>query len=87
MTLTIDLPDDALAALRADAEANGRDVADLAAERLAEMYLPLGEDEDDLVAAVNEALDQLDAGQHRPLEEFAAELEARFGERRQAQAA
>lgn len=40
MTLTIDLPDTILARLRADAEAQGRDAATLAAARLAAFYTP-----------------------------------------------
>jgi hypothetical protein len=43
MPLTIDLPADVETALRADAQAQGKDAATVAAERLAERYTHLAE--------------------------------------------
>ena len=81
MTITIELSSDTLAALQADAAAQGRPVealaAALAAEHLDALYAP----EDDLDTALGEAFAQLDAGQDRPFEEFAAEFSARFAAR------
>lgn len=77
MTLTIELPEGPLAALKADAGAQGRPAEQVAAEHLAAFYV----DEDDEEAAVEEALGQLDKGQGRPLAEFSNEFAARFAAR------
>lgn len=74
MTIVIDLPEDTLAALRADAGAQGRAVEQVADEHLAALYA----DEDDEETAVEEALYQLSKGQGRPLAECSEELTARF---------
>ncbi len=74
MTLNIELPEDTLAALRADAQAQGRRAEDVAAEYLAVLYTP----EDDLETALEEGFAQVDAGQGQPFDEFAAELRTRF---------
>jgi hypothetical protein len=74
MTITIDLPEETLAALRADAKAQARSVEEVAAEYLAALYAH----EDDLDTALNEAFIQMEAGQGQPFEEFAEELRARF---------
>ncbi len=77
MTIVIDLPEDTLAALRADAGAQGRPAEQVAAEHLAALYA----DEDDEEKAVEEALDQLSEGQGRPLAEYSEEFSARFAAR------
>lgn len=77
MTIVIDLPADTLAALRADAGAQGRPAEQVAAEHLAALYA----DEDDEETAIEEALDQLSKGQSRPLSEYAEEFNARFAAR------
>lgn len=77
MTITINLPEDTLAALRADAGAQGRPAEQVAAEHLAALYV----DEDDEKTAVEEALSELDAGQGRPFAEFAEEFSAHFAAR------
>ena len=77
MTITIELPEDTLAALRADAQEQGRPAEKVAAERLVALYAR----EDDLDTALSEAFAQLDAGQDRPFEEFAQEFSARFAAR------
>ena len=74
--LTINLPKDTLAALRADAKMQNRSAEDVAAEHLAALYA-----EDDLDTALEEAFAQLDAGLDRPFEEFAQEFSARFAAR------
>jgi plasmid stability protein len=73
MTITVNLPEDTFAALRADAKMQGRSAEDVAAEHLAALYT-----ENDLDTALEEAFAQLDAGLDRPLEEVADELRARF---------
>ncbi len=77
MTLTIDLHEETLAALQADAGAQGRPVEQIAAEHLAALYLHQDSEE----AAINEALDELEAGQGRPLAEFEQEFSSRFAAR------
>ncbi len=77
MMLTIDLPEQTLAALQADAEAQGRGVEQIAAEHLASLYAR----QDDEDTAINEALDELEAGQGRPLVEFAQEFSSRCANR------
>ena len=77
MTITLDLSADTLAALRADAGTQGRPVEQVAAERLAALY----GDEDDEAVAVEEAFQELEAGQGRPFAEFADEFTARFNAR------
>lgn len=74
MTITINLPEDTLAALRADAKAQGRSAEDVAAEQLAMLYAQ----EDDLDTALEEAFSQMEAGEGQPFEEFAEELRTRF---------
>lgn len=73
MTIMIDLPGDTLAALKADAKAQGRNAEDVAAEHLAALYVQ----EDDLDAVLEEAFTQMEAGQAQPFEEFAEGLRAR----------
>jgi hypothetical protein len=81
MTLTIDLPDNILARLRADAEAQGRDAAALAAARLAAFYAPeppiIEENSPEEDAAITAALD----GPFHPFEPDTAhaKLLRRFG--------
>jgi len=77
MTLTIDLHGETLAALQADAGAQGRPAEQIAAEYLASLYAH----QDDEEAAINEALDELEEGQGRPLAEFAQEFSSRFAAR------
>ncbi len=77
MTITLELPPDVEAALRADAKAQGRRVEEVVIEQLAALYAQ----EDDLDTALEEAFAQLDAGEGRPFEEFAAEFSARFAAR------
>ena len=74
MTITIDLPQETLEALQADAGMLGRPAEQVAAQYLAALFA-LDEDEE---TAVNAALDELDAGKGRPFTEFAEELSARF---------
>ncbi len=73
-SITIDLSEATLTALRADARAQGRPVEQVAAERLAVVYLQ----EDDLDTALEEAFTQMETGQGQPFEEFAQDLRARF---------
>ena len=77
MTIQIELPETTLAALKADAKAQGRTAEELAAEHLAAFYV----DQDDEEAAVEEALGELEAGKGRPFAEFAEEFSARFAQR------
>lgn len=77
MTLTIELTEETLAALQADAGAQRRPAEQVAADRLAALYA----DQDDEEAAINEALDELEAGKSRPFEEFAQEFSSRFAAR------
>ena len=77
MTITIDLPEATLDALRAEAQSLGRPAETVAAERLIALY----DGEDDLDTALTEAYAQLDAGQDRPFEEFAREFSTRFAAR------
>lgn len=77
MTITIDLPEETLKSLRADAGAQGRPAEKIAAEYLAALYF----EEEDEETAINSALDEVDAGKGRPLAEFAEELSARFAAR------
>ncbi|MBV9852240.1 MAG: hypothetical protein JO250_21445 [Armatimonadetes bacterium] len=74
MTITIDLPEDTVAALRADAGAQGRPAEQVAAEHLAALYT----DTDDEEAAIEEALNELEGGQGRPFVAFSEEFSARF---------
>ena len=79
MTITLELPEDTLAALRADAGTQGRPVEDVAAERLAAFYV----DADNEWAAVEEAFRELEAGQGKPfvdyVQEFSDRFETRYG--------
>ena len=74
MTITIDLPAETLTALKADARAQGRLAEEVAAEYLASLYVA----QDDEEQAINEALQEVEAGQGRPVSEFAKELSTRF---------
>jgi len=74
MTLTIELPEEILTALQADAGAQGRSAEQVAADRLAALYA----DQNDKESAINEALDEMEAGKGRPFEEFAQEFSSRF---------
>ncbi len=76
MTITIDLPHDTLEALRADAGAQGWPAEQVAADYFTSLFT-----EDDEEAAINAALDELEAGQGRPFAEFAEELSSRFAAR------
>ncbi len=76
MTITIDLPQETLEALRADAGAQGRPAEQVAAQYLAALFAEQEEE-----SAINEALDELEAGKGRPFTEFADELSARFATR------
>lgn len=78
MTLTINLPEETLASLRADAGAQGRPAEQVAAERLAALYANADNDE---TAAVEEALAELERGQSRAFDTFAAEFSAHFDSR------
>ncbi len=77
MTLTIDLPQETLEALQADAGALGRPPEQVAAEYLTSLFT-LDEDEE---TAINTALAEMDAGKGRPFAEFADELSTRFAAR------
>jgi hypothetical protein len=57
MTITIDLPQETLEALRADAGAQGRPAEQVAAEYFTALFT-----EDDEETAVNAALDEMEAG-------------------------
>lgn len=74
-TITLNLPDNALAALRAHARAQGRSAEDVAAEQLVALFGTL---EDDLDAALEEAFAEMEAGKSEPFEPFAQELQARY---------
>jgi len=73
MTITIDLPQETLEALRADAGAQGRPAEQVAAQYLASLFAEQEEE-----AAINDALDEMEAGKGRPFAEFADGLSARF---------
>lgn len=77
MTITIDLPDTTLAALRADAGTQGRPIEAVAAEHLAALYDP----QDSLDDALEEAFCQSESGQGQPFDTFAADLRTRFDAR------
>ena len=74
MSITIDLPEDILAALQADANAQGRTAEEVAAEGLVTLYM----EEEDEDSAIEEGLRELEEGKGRPLAEFAEEFSARF---------
>lgn len=74
-TTTLNLPDVALAALRAHARAQGRSAEDVAAEQLAALY---GAGENDLDTALEEAFAEMEAGKGEPFEPFAQELQVRY---------
>ena len=74
MTITIDLPEETLAVLRAAARAQGCRAQEVAMEALSVLYAQ----EDDLDAALNEAFTQMEAEQGQPFEEFAEQLRSRF---------
>ncbi len=76
MTITIDLPQETLEALQADAGAQGRLAEQVAAEYLVALFA-----EEDEETAINAALDELEAGKGRSFAEFAEELSARFAAR------
>ncbi len=77
MTITIELPEDTLAAIRADAGSQGRPIEQVAAESLAVLYMT----EDEEQSAVEEALGELEAGQGRSFTEFSQEFSAHFASR------
>lgn len=76
MTLTLDLRPETLAALQADAQAQGRDVAEVAAQRLDALY----HDEASLVA-LGQGFADLDAGRTLSLDEARADFRADFAVR------
>jgi len=76
MTITINLPEETLAALRADAGAQGRPAEEVAAEYLAALY---GEDDEEI--AIEEALGELESGKGRSFSEFTKEFSDRFATR------
>ena len=84
MTITLDLRPETLAALRADAEAQGRSAEEVAAEHLAALYGD-GEEapDEETLAAIGRGFADLDAGRSLSLEEVRARsdaaLAARFG--------
>lgn len=84
MTLTIDLPARLQATLEADAKAQARPVADVLTDRLATLYTKVDSGEVDLaeVAAIQEGLDDLNAGRTVSLEEFVAQGQAERARRR-----
>lgn len=73
MTITIDLPQETLEALRADAGAQGRPAEQVASHCLVSLFADQDEE-----TVINAALDELEAGKSRPFAEFADELSARF---------
>lgn len=77
MTITIDLPDTTLAALRADAGIQGRAVESVAAEHLAALYA----EQDSLEAALEEGFSQVESGQGQNFDIYAADLRNRTNSR------
>lgn len=77
MTSTIELPEKTLATLQAGAWVQGWSAEQGAADRPAALYA----EQDDEEAALNEAIDEMEAGQGRPFEEFAQEFPSRFAAR------
>ena len=77
MTITIDLKPETLAALQADAEAKGRDPAEVAAEQLDALY---GDEEEtwdeETLAAIGRGLADVEAGRTFSLEEVRARTDA-----------
>lgn len=74
MTITIDLPEATLTALRAEAAAQGRAAEEIAAEYLSDLY----DGPEDEAIAVEEALSELETGKGRLFSEFADDFAARF---------
>jgi predicted transcriptional regulator len=76
MTIVLNLPTDLEAALRADAEAQGRPAETIATERLAAFYeYENAEPEPEAIEAIAQGFANLDAGERgMPLEEYVAEV-------------
>lgn len=72
MTITIDLPPKTIEALQADAGVQGRPAEQVAAEYLTALFAE--DDAEEEAAALNTALDELEAGKGRPFAEFSREL-------------
>ena len=73
MTITLELPEATFTALQEEAGAQGRSAEQIAAEHLAAFYAEVDED-----TALQEAMDELEAGQGRPFSEFTANFSTRF---------
>lgn len=86
MTITIELPDETVAALITQARTQGRPAAELAAEAVAERFgtnrqgeeFPL---DDDAVGSIQRGFADLDAGRTLSLEEARADFKTTFATR------
>lgn len=85
MSFTIEIPDALADQLRAEAEARGEDLNHYAVAKLGK---PADEDTDDIadtddpevIAALQDVIDDYNRGERgRPVEEFMAELDAKYG--------
>jgi hypothetical protein len=80
-TLTLHIPDSLAEQIRAAAAAEGEDVNNYTVARLNDLFLT-GEPEEDpeIIQIISESLDAYDKGERgRPVEEFWAEMDARYG--------
>ena len=77
MTITLDLKPETLAALQADAEAQGRNLAEVAAEQLDALYSE-GEEtlDEETLDAIGKGYADVDAGRTFSLEEVRAHTDA-----------
>jgi predicted transcriptional regulator len=71
MSITIELSPEVEQALRADAEAQGVDIKQIAAERLEEAYRST---DPELIEALRKGIDALDAGDSLSIEEYVAQI-------------
>lgn len=93
MIISLDIPDDTLAALLQEANIRGTDAASLAVETLKERHTAGGADEveavawwdslseeqrERIIAKVAQGLADIDAGRTRPAEEVYARVRSRF---------
>jgi len=76
MTITLDLPEDTLAALRAEAQARGRSAEDVAAEHLTDWYAEEDDIDADTIAAIEQGFADLEAGRSFSLAEVRALTDA-----------
>jgi len=86
MIITIELPDETVAALISRAQAQGRPAAELAAEAVAERFATDAEDAEfpldaDAVESIGRGFADMDAGRTLSLEEARADFKTAFAAR------